>query len=297
MICPVCRNSKTEFFFEAKNTHGSIEISEEKFVILKCFSCGLVFPEIEIGKDFYKKYYPKDYYVKSRFLFKIVQKVYQAVCFSWLKFLITRFAREGKILDFGCGQGVFLANLPETFKKYGVEVNSEAVKHIKKNLPEIKIFENLSFFKRKFMKFKLITLFHVLEHLEEPKKILSQLVNLLEEDGFLILSTPNSRSFGLKVSGSFWFHLDTPRHLAIFNLDNLTKLVKDLGLEIVNIKGNWLEYPLDLFWSIFNRLKTKKPFLNFLLGLFILPVSLIIKGFILLVPRNSEVITLVCQKK
>lgn len=297
MICPNCHHLKTEFFFEAKNTHGSLKISEEKFVILKCQDCGLIFPRLTPGKDFYKQYYPRDYYQRTRFPIKAIEKTYQTICLRWLQFLVTRYVKEGKVLDFGCGQGEFLASLPETFAKYGVEVNPRAAKFIKKNFPQVKIFNDLSSLKPKFLKFNLITLWHVLEHLEEPEKVLSRLVSLLEKDGFLILSTPNSQSLGLKIGRAHWFHLDTPRHLRIFNLNNLSDLAKETGLKIVAVKGNWLEYPLDLFWSIYNRYKTKHFLLNFLLGLFSLPASLVVKLVCLFKPEKSETIIVVCRRK
>lgn len=297
MICPNCHNLKTEFFFEAKNTHGSLRISEEKFTILRCQNCGLIFPRLALGKDFYKKYYPKEYYQQSRFPIKVIQKIYQAVCLRWLQLFVARCLKEGKVLDFGCGQGEFLASLPEAFEKYGVEVNPRAVKSIKKNFPQIKVFNNLFSLESKSLKFNLITLWHVLEHLEEPKKVLAQLTKRLKKGGFLILSTPNSDALGLKIGRASWFHLDSPRHLAIFNLDNLSGLLKEMNLKIIAVKGNWLEYPLDLFLSVYNCFKTKNFFLNFLLGLVILPVSLAVKTIFLFLPRKSEVITLVCRKR
>lgn len=297
MTCPNCQNLKTEFFFEAKNTHGSLKISEEKFVILKCQDCGLIFPRLTPGKDFYKQYYPQDYYQRTRFPIKAIEKTYQTICLRWLEFLIARYIKKGKVLDYGCGRGEFLASLPEAFEKYGIEINPQAAKSVKKNYPQIKVFQDLSFLRPKALKFDLITLWHVLEHLEEPKKVLSRLVSLLEKDGFLILSTPNSQSLGLKIGRAHWFHLDAPRHLRIFSLNNLSDLAKETGLKIIAVKGNWLEYPLDLFWSVYNHLKTKIFFLNFLLGLFILPVSLVIKTVFLFLPQKSEVITLVCQKR
>lgn len=297
MKCPVCHSLKNKIFLNTKNTHGSRQLSEEEFLILKCQNCGLIFPQITPGKDFYQKYYPRNYYHQRRWFFNFLQKAYQKLVFLWLQLLLTRLLKKGRILDFGCGQGEFLASLPESFEKYGIEVNLQAIQFIKKNFPQIKISRDLSSWSKKQKKFQTITLWHVLEHLQEPEKILSKLINLLEKDGYLILSTPNSQSWGLSIGRSHWFHLDSPRHLAIFNLKNLTVLLKKKKLKIIKVQGNWLEYPLDFFWSIFNHGKTQSLILNFFLGLFILPVSFIIKAIVLFIPKRAEVVSLVAQKR
>lgn len=298
MICPNCKNLKTEFFFEALNVHGTQKLSEEKFIILKCQNCGLIFPQFIPGKDFYRKYYPQNYYAENNFPFRFILVIYQTICSFWSRFLISRFLKRGKILDFGCGQGQFLDSLPKNFEKYGVEVNSKAIKFIKKNSPQIKIFNSLSSLKKKSLKFNLITLWHVIEHLDNPRSILRQLAGFLEKDDLMMFSTPNSQSFGLRVARVHWFHLDVPIHLMIFNPNNLTKLCEDAGLKVIKVRGNWLEYPLDLFHSVFNRFKTRNSILNFLLILFIVPASLAVKFFCLLFwLEKSETITLICKKR
>lgn len=62
MNCPNCHNHKTQFFFEAQNIHGSRKLSKEKFILLKCVKCGVIFPQVVIDNLYYKKYYPVNYY-------------------------------------------------------------------------------------------------------------------------------------------------------------------------------------------------------------------------------------------
>lgn len=297
MDCPNCNYSKAELLFEAQNIHGSRKISEEKFVILKCTKCGVVFPRLTIDDRFFKKYYPQNYYHSSNFSQNFILRKYELLCLYQVKFLINHFIKKGNVLDFGCGLGQFLTFLPNAFEKYGIEINTRAVRFIEKNIPQIKIFNDLSSLKPKSLKFNLITLWHVLEHLENPKKTLRQLISLMEKDAVLFISTPNSQSLGFMIGQANWFHLDAPRHLAIFNLNNLSALCDEAGLKIISTQSSLLEYPLDLFWSIFYRYKTKHFLLNFLLGLFSLSASLIVKLICLFKPEKSETITVVCKKK
>ncbi len=297
MTCPNCYSDKSQFLFNAENTHGSEKLTDEKFEILKCVNCGLIFPKLNNKNGYYKKYYPSNYYHQRNKVFMFAQDVYKFFYQFWLKYFLNRFSKRGKILDFGCGEGQFLASMPKSFTKYGLEINLRAVSFIKKNYPQIRIFDKMSYLKSNSLKFNLITMWHSLEHLDNPKETLLQLTGLLEKDGYLILSTPNSGSFGFKIAQSSWFHLDAPRHLAIFNSGNLTKLCQEVGLKVIKIESNWLDFPLDFFWSLFNKYKSKYSSLNFLMTLFILPSSLTIKFLSSFWPENSETINLVCKKR
>ena len=76
--------------------------------------------------------------------------------------------KGGKVLEIGCGQGEFLHQLPEKFEKFGIEVNDKAGQYIRKNYKEITIFEGKTdeiHFPRG-LKFDMVVLWHVLEHIE-----------------------------------------------------------------------------------------------------------------------------------
>lgn len=297
MKCPVCQNLETQYFLETVNTHGSFRLSPEKFVILLCPVCGVIFPRIVANKNFYQKYYLPNYYGHSRFADSILQQAYYLVAKFFSRLQMGQYLEADQVLDFGCGRGGFLASLPSTTKKYGVEINRQAVGFIKNKYPEIKIFRDWKKLASKRIKFDLITLWHVLEHLEEPKKVLQQLVGQLEKNGRLIIATPNTGSWGLRWGRGHWFHLDCPRHLVIFNVGGLVSLCRRAGLELVAIRGGVVEYPLDLFWSIFNRLKTKKSHIDPFLISLLLPLTLAFKLSYLIWPSRAEVVTLIFKRK
>ncbi len=91
-----------------------------------------------------------------------------------------------RLLDFGCGFGDFLSVCERFgFKAVGVDRAlpriEEAVVKVHSSLDELGGTEP----------FHAITLFEVLEHLEEPAFILAQLARRLMPGGLLILETPN----------------------------------------------------------------------------------------------------------
>ena len=61
--------------------------------------------------------------------------------------------------------------------------------------------------------FDVITLWHVMEHLEPLNETWETLHSLLTEKGVLIVAVPNCSSFDAKKYGAYWAAYDVPRHL------------------------------------------------------------------------------------
>jgi SAM-dependent methyltransferase len=83
--------------------------------------------------------------------------------------------------------------------------------------------------------FDLIILFHVLEHLKDPRAILRECANLLRPGGTLVVSVPNSESWQARIFSEFWFHLDVPRHLGHFSARALAQATGGAGLSISRV--------------------------------------------------------------
>ncbi|MCD6283893.1 class I SAM-dependent methyltransferase [bacterium] len=98
-----------------------------------------------------------------------------------------------KILDVGCHEGIFLKILKDKgYKVLGLEPNTEMVKYgrnmglsIEQNFIEDFLTDR---------QFAMVTLFHVIEHLRRPDKVL----NFLKPEGYLVLELPNIESYSAK---------------------------------------------------------------------------------------------------
>jgi SAM-dependent methyltransferase len=155
-----------------------------------------------------------------------------------------------KILDIGCCRGEFLNGLPSNrFKKFGVEINPQVAKIASLSGLNI-ITGDINQIDFKTKKFDCITMWHVFEHLPNPSKTIQQISKILKPNGLLIFTVPNSNSIGFKYGHKNFFHLDSPRHLFIPNEKSLEKLLQQSDLTKITFKNPFLEYPLDLFWSI-----------------------------------------------
>lgn len=216
---------------------------------------------------------------------------------TWLSnyrriFIINQYKKEARILDLGCGTGDFIRQVrAENWQKYGVDPylsfknNNSQVKYYKKNLFNCR-------FPNKF--FDVITLWHVIEHVSSPKKLLKEINRVLKDNGLLIISTPNLGGLGFKIAGQDWFHFNVPHHRVLFSLKSLKKILTSAGFLISKVNYPVLEYPLDLFHSIV-RSKLKNNFLKLIFALPILALSLTFRPFSSLL-KIGETIEVICVK-
>ena len=105
--------------------------------------------------------------------------------------LLTKVGVGGSLLDVGTGIGQFLAVVrPLVSRVSGTEVSSSACQAAKR-LYDLDIrhgvLEDISFHER----FDVITLFHVVEHVDDPKVTLATCVRLLRDDGMIVMAVPN----------------------------------------------------------------------------------------------------------
>ena len=136
-----------------------------------------------------------------------------------------------RLLDFGCGDGLFLQRASQLgWQTWGCDFDEQAIKGCQNKGLNVFLggFELLNEYTPRF---DVITLSHVIEHVYEPLKLLQQAYQFLKPGGLLWCETPNTQSAVLKHYGRHWRGLEAPRHLVIFNESSLIQLVKQAGFE------------------------------------------------------------------
>ena len=98
------------------------------------------------------------------------------------------------------------------------------------------------------------TLWHVLEHLDEPGPALERIAGWLRPGGLLLVGVPNLDSLQARAGGARWYHLDVPRHRTHFTVTGLHALLRSSGLEPVATHHVLLEHnPFGLWQSVVSR--------------------------------------------
>ncbi len=238
--CPICGGNELVPALVVEDR----TVSHESFRLTDCGSCGFRFtnprpPQSDIGR-----YYQSANYISHTNTSTSLQdRVYQ-LARKWAlgskHRLIRRHQPNGRVLDVGCGTGEFLAYLKSRgYLVHGVEPNTNARQQAIAN-HALDVVPNLELVAQK-ERFKVVTLWHVLEHLPDPRATLKNLFALLSDRGLLVIAVPDRESWDAQHYGPDWAAWDVPRHLSHFRRTDIKRLLHEHGFELVAIQRMWLD--------------------------------------------------------
>lgn len=118
---------------------------------------------------------------------------------------------EGRVLDFGCYSGGLLAKLSPNYEKHGVEINRSAAV-VAEERSQARIWRSLEDIED--LRFDIIIIADVIEHVIKPKRLIDDLLALLEEDGILIITTGDADNDLWNMFGANWWYCFFPEHIS-----------------------------------------------------------------------------------
>ena len=264
-ICPFCKNeNSSKILFEGvanKNkvinvectSHNSEDIEQWKPTLYKCKSCKLVFSE-SIGVNFAEKYIDvidQSYLDQIEFKKKTFKLFFKKI----EKYL----NKDLKVLEIGSYYGV-LGNLinPHVKEYHGLELSTHAANYAKKNFNLNIITEQPEEYLKKNIKYDLIIMTDVIEHLDNPFEILTLIERNLVEGGQLILSTFNFDSMFSKIMGKKYPWI-IPMHKYYFSNSTINNCLIKSNLKLFDIQNDVrlisIEYLFQKFNVIFSPFK------------------------------------------
>jgi len=231
--CPICKGNHFTLF----NRCIDHTTSGETFSIYQCSTCNFLITSPRPDANSIGKYYQSENYISHTNSSKsVIDKIYKSVrsiTLQWKLNLIQKHQKSGTILDYGCGTGEFLNTCKTaSWKCFGVEPSAEA-RQKAEHLTNLKLSQSLSEIASN--KFDVITLWHVLEHIEDLNEKLSELKNHLAQDGTIFIAVPNYESLDGKLYQSHWAGYDVPRHLWHFSQTTMGKLLSNHGLKLKEV--------------------------------------------------------------
>lgn len=152
------------------------------------------------------------------------------------------------VLDFGCGFGGFLDNISKVADTCcGVEPGKIERGYLNKK--GIHCLKSIDEWEKKF---DVITLFHVFEHLQDPRAWLDKFSSYLTDEGYLIIEVPNADDALLALYGSEKFADFTywSAHIFLYTVKSLSMVIEESGrYNIVSVE-QVQRYPISnhLMW-------------------------------------------------
>ncbi len=206
--------------------------------IKQCLACGVVFLDSNQEIKKLDEYYSSFDVWKNRLAddeeIRLAAKDSKQRLGLIFKYL-NRPVGELRLLDVGAREGFFVSEANKFgFNAIGIDPNKQEVARAQKrgiHLIEGAVEE--SHFEGE--KFDLITIFHVLEHLKNPRDVLVKLKDNLNSDGLLVIEVPNIKSYLAQKHGLSWKFISL-EHLFYFSPETLTSLLVESGFEILMIK-------------------------------------------------------------
>lgn len=221
--------------------------------ILKCPSCGLYSLDFEGNyQKFLTTYYSKGFFTGGKHYRAYADYAgdKHTILHNMKKYLtvIKKYKKNGTLLDLGCALG-FLIELVEKngFSAVGVDVSEYAVGLAKKLVGEEKVIlgrveELETILNNQREHFDVVTMFDLIEHLENPKRVLQQISKILSANGLLVIQTGDAGSNWAKLMGKNWHFFAPPQHFFFYSQKNLTELLKQAGFKVIKVQkiGKWV---------------------------------------------------------
>ena len=128
------------------------------------------------------------------------------------------------VMDVGCFRGDFLRVFPDGIARVGLDFDEEAIRVAKELDPQGSYVQgDFEIGKWNTPTPDLITMFHVIEHVRNPKKVLSNLAAVAHPATLLCLETPVIENTVLDDVHGFF----SPQHLTHFSRESLRRLLSE----------------------------------------------------------------------
>jgi 2-polyprenyl-3-methyl-5-hydroxy-6-metoxy-1,4-benzoquinol methylase len=273
--CYLCDSSKNKIVF-----------NEFGIDMLKCKKCGHVYSSYKQDQN-YADYFGEKIEKQDHFWWKEAHdRMYNDFGEKFLK------NKKGRILDVGCGLGYFLKFISKynNWKGFGSEISKSAVEYADKNLGLENIKQGRveeSGFSNNY--FDIISLWDVIEHIPNPRPLLSYLYDILKENGVLFMHTPNisiqlpKAKFKKIIKGlnKDVHYMEAKDHINIYSQKIIKRLLKEVGFKKIkfihlrplqgvsgskniilkNIKNIWFYFSVFLFYMTFGKINIDNLFI------------------------------------
>ncbi|HUX52672.1 MAG TPA: methyltransferase domain-containing protein [Spirochaetia bacterium] len=208
----------------------------------RCTGCGMLYMEnfargkIEYTREYFFNDYEKQYGKTYLEDFDHIRSL-AAPRLDW----ISRFSSGNSLLDVGCAFGPFLSQAREAgFHPCGVDISQDAVDYVRETLgfravaSSILDFESQSAFG--LDRFDVVTLWYVIEHFAEVRRLLERLSLLVRPGGVLAFSTPSGSGVSARTAAGRFFERSPDDHYTIWEPRRTAAILQRFGFTVRHIR-------------------------------------------------------------
>jgi len=252
VACALCGKHNGDFLFIGRDRlHG---LSGE-FALVRCRACSLVYLDPRPTWDEVREFYPSEYAphrVKPAWW---LDRLIRSGGLRKKRDIVLRHRQGGTLLDVGCATGDFLSLMSEDgrWNIVGVEADAQAASCAARVAGAEVVCGRAEDVDYPPSSFDVVTMWHVLEHLHDPKRALIRLRRALRRNGVLIVAVPVLDSVDARLFGRYWSGYDVPRHLSTFSMATLSSMLVAAGFSSINFEsfiGGYDAFGISVgFWT------------------------------------------------
>jgi len=249
--CNICGSSDSRLYL---NLDG--------YSYRKCRNCGLVYQNPRPDFTHLKNIYNEDYFnyeFKNQYnFFNLMLLGLRDIGFD--KIFPT--PKGKRFLDIGCATGLLLKHMKESgWCEQGVEICRESAEYGIRNYGVNIFIGTLEEARFPGDFFDVVHFSHLIEHVPDPKGLLSEVFRIVKPNGHVIITTPNVGGLQARISGKGW-RSAIPEHIYLFSKSTLRLLLELTGFNIVKQvswggiplgkRPNFIKRPADKLAKFFN---------------------------------------------
>ncbi|MGI9318333.1 MAG: class I SAM-dependent methyltransferase, partial [bacterium] len=229
--CPVCNSGEVSVHYHGPIRTGSFgSVSESSNQVLACKSCLVQW--LDTGGES-AEYYSSVQYIQEFDGSEDIDNyfsIHDPIQLRHLEWVDTGSIRKKTVADIGCGAGAFLDFVKGiAHQTIGIDLNKVFVERLIAN--GHKAYQSISKVESEYRQsVDILTAFSMIEHVDDPLSLATELKQLAHADTKLIMSTPNADEFLLDylpdVYKQFFYR---KVHLWYFNERSLTYLLEKAG--------------------------------------------------------------------
>ena len=159
----------------------------------------------------------------------------------------------GRVVDAGAGGGRLVAELARRgHRAYGIEPSGRSRERALGAGLDVRA-DTLQ--QHEAQGLDAVVMWHVLEHLDDPRAALEHVRDWLRPGGLLLVGVPNPASAQARIAGPGWLHFDAPRHRVHLTPHGLTAVMRAAGFEPAATHHMiWEHNPAGMWMALLTRM-------------------------------------------